>query len=57
MPTTSNQKPSSPSLSLEEPLESTPAETGEQADLPEGVSEVSKRLSLLGKLIIPPDPR
>lgn len=57
MPTPPNHKPSSPSVSLEEPLESSPAETNEQADLPEGVSEVSKRLSLLGKLIIPPDPR
>lgn len=57
MPTTPNQKQGSPALSLEDPIESSPAETTEQADFPEGVSEVSKRLSLLGKLIIPPDPR
>lgn len=57
MPTTPNQKQDSPALSLEAPIESSLAETTEQADFPEGISEVSKRLSLLGKLIIPPDPR
>lgn len=57
MPTIPNQKQGTPPLSLEEPVDSSPAETTEQADLPEGVSEVSKRLSLLGKLIIPPEQR
>lgn len=57
MPTIPNQKQGTPPPSREEPVDSAPAETTEQADLPEGVSEVSKRLSLLGKLIIPPDQR
>lgn len=57
MPTIPDQKQGTPAVSIEDPLDSSPAETTEQADLAEGVSEVSKRLSLLGKLIIPPDPR
>lgn len=57
MPTIPNQKPGSPALSSEETIESTTAETSENPDIPESISEVSKRLSLLGKLIIPPDPR
>ena len=57
MPTIPNQNPVSPALSSEEPLEPTSAETTENPDIPESISEVSKRLNLLGKLIIPPAPR
>ena len=56
MPTTPNQKQASPALSNDEPAEATAVDTTEQTDLPEDSSEVSKRLSLLGKLIIPPTP-
>ena len=34
-----------------------PAETVENVDFPDSASEVSKRLNLLGKLIVPPSPR
>lgn len=57
MSTIPNQKQVSAPLSGEEPLESTTAETTENMDILENASEVSMRLNLLGKLIIPPDPR
>jgi len=55
MPTPPNQKPITPALSNDEPEDTHAVDAAEQ-ECPESVSEVSKRLSLLGKLIIPPAP-
>jgi len=57
MPTTPNQQPPSPALSTDEPVETGQTESMESLDLSDNASEVAKRLSLLGKLIIPPAPR
>jgi len=55
MPTPPNQKPVAPALSNDEPDDTQAGDAAAQ-DRPESISEVSKRLSLLGKLIIPPAP-
>ena len=53
MPTTPNEKPTSPELSTE-PAETLEPDATGNLDLPDNASEVAKRLNLLGKLIIPP---
>jgi hypothetical protein len=56
MPTPPNQQQDIPA-STGEPAESPAADEAENAEPPENASEVAKRISLLGKLIIPPAPR
>ena len=56
MPTPPNEKQIAPQLSTDDPAELQTLEATEKSNTPEGTSEVSMRLNLLGKLIIPPTP-
>ncbi len=54
MPTPSNQKHSPSPTSQDECIPDPPPNTLDAEAMPEAASEVSLRLNLLGKLIIPP---
>lgn len=57
MPTSPNEMQIVPDLSTDDLTELPAADSVEKPDLPESTSEVSMRINLLGKLIIPPAPR